>query len=798
MIGTFASRRAARRPRPRISLLRFVLLGLFGLVGPFAAVLPLAAQQSDFLETQQRIYAERLAPLLADYCRDCHADGTSEGGLDLDRYPDYLSALEDRDRWLKLKRRIENGDMPPADGPSISDAHRREMVSLLDGLLEQLDCASLARPGHVTIRRLNRVEYRNTVRDLTGIDYLPAADFPGDDVGYGFDHIGDVLSLPPILLEKYLEAAETIAEAAIIVAPDAKLELRVAGAALSGVQPTGERRSEAGALTTEGAALTEVEIPARGRYEIRIRAYGDQAGDEPARMAFRIDDDSPKTVDVKATSRSPSNYVIRVDLEPGKRRIGGAFVNDFYRPDHPIPSRRDRNLILESLEIRGPLDAPSEADLPATHRRLVFVTPASESATDRRSAAEQVVQRMASRAFRRPATADEIERLTTLAISAIDDGETFESGIQLALQAILVSPHFLYKVERPLADGEDRRDLDPFEFATSLSYFLWSSMPDDELLRAAWEGRLSDPQERRRQVLRMLADPRSAALVDNFAEQWLQLRVLDRLNPDPERFPEFDQELRAAMREETRLLFAEVLRSDLSVMTLLEADFTFVNGRLARHYGIANVDGDEFRRVSTAGTGRGGLLTQASILTLTSNPTRTSPVKRGKWVLENLLGEPPPPPAPGVMELEAQEQLTGTLRERMQQHRENPACAACHAPMDPIGFALENFDAIGRYRTDDDGLPIDAAGVLPDGSSFAGAIELQRLLSTSRRERFVATVAEKLTVYALGRGLRFYDACAVDRIVFRAEAGDLKFSELVVAIVESDPFRARSRPWSRP
>lgn len=757
-----------------------------------------AHAQTSFIDRQQQLYEREIQPLLERYCVDCHGSSTSEAGLDLERYPNYLSLLEDRARWLKLAQRVAGGDMPPLDAPQPTAEQRVRLNETLDRLLNELDCNELARPGHVTIRRLNRFEYRNTVRDLTLVDYEPASDFPGDEVGYGFDHIGDVLTLSPLLLEKYLTAAEAISRSAIQTQTPSALDQRFAGTDLEGGGRAGGNHQGAAILTSDGRISTRVNFPQQGKYEIAVKAYGDQAGNEPVKMAIVLDDSALRRVDVRATDRNPADFASRVTVEAGTHEVGIDFLNDYYQPNAPNPDQRDRNLIVIEVQIRGPLGVSVTEGLSESHRQLLFETPADDSRRSIRATAERLVLRLASRAFRRPATDEEVDRLADLVMLAIDEGDNLETGMQLALQAVLVSPYFLFKVEEPFEAALTTRDLNDYELATSLSYFLWSTMPDDELLEAAWRGRLKNSVELRRQVVRMLEDQRAKALMSNFADQWLQLRALDKLEPDPNQFPQFTDELREDMKQETRLLFAEVVERDLSVLTLLTADFTFLNQRLAEHYGIRGVAGEEFRRVSLNSPQRGGLLTHASILTLTSNPTRTSPVKRGKWVLDNLLGTPPPPPAPGVLALEQQGELSGSLRERMEQHRANPACASCHARMDGIGFALENYDAIGRWREQDAGAPIDASGELPDGATFTGAGELQQTLTTARQSEFTQAFAEKLMTYALGRGLRYYDTCAVREVTRRAAERDHRFSEYVIAIVESPAFRSRSRSGAEP
>ncbi|HET6882800.1 MAG TPA: DUF1592 domain-containing protein, partial [Pirellulales bacterium] len=442
--------------------------------------------------------------------------------------------------------------------------------------------------------------------------------------------------------------------------------------------------------------------------------------------------------------------------------------------------------------VQGPLDGPPPA-LPESHKRIIFVQP---KRGQEHEAAEKILSRFASRAFRRPAGGDEVGRLVKFVELARANGERFERGIQLGMEAVLVSPHFLFRIEQDPLPGQEGADADgihpvsDYELATRLSYFLWSSMPDDELFHDAFKGRLRSNLQR--QVARMLKDPKSRAFVDNFVTQWLEIRKLRMLSPDPQRFPTFNDELREAMLEETTRFFAALIDEDRSVLELIDADFTFLNERLAKHYGIRDVTGPEFRRVRLADADRGGVVTQASVLTITSNPTRTSPVKRGKWILEQLLDMPPPPPPPNAGDLKDDGKVvsSASLRERMEQHRANPSCATCHAPMDPLGFGLENFDAIGAWRDRDGAFPIDASGTLPDGSLFKGPRELKAILK-QRKDEFVRCLAGKMLTYALGRGLEPYDQCAVDDIAASLAQHDYKFSALIQAIVDSDPFQKR-------
>jgi hypothetical protein len=741
-------------------------------------------------DDRTQVFQQKVRPLLKTYCFDCHSNDLAEAELNLEPVHTLSQVLDEHKQWVKLLQKVRFNEMPPPDSPQPTKAERRVIAAWVDDAVNNIRCTGEIDPGRPTIRRLNRAEYRNTIRDLLGVDYAPAEDFPGDDVGYGFDNMGDVLSLPPILLEKYLAAAHAVSEEAIVTDVPSPVDLRVAAAELEATGGSSRRGSRGRILTSSGEMYQRLDFPHPGKYHVTSLAWGDQAGGEPVKMSLRVDGRQVHVFEVKAEQGSPQSYTHVIGLEAGKHRIGLAFLNDYYEPDAKDPEERDRNLIVEQLSIEGP-EGFRPRDLPETHRRIFFVTPGDDLL--KREAARKIIERFASRAYRRPVKESETMRLMRLFDLADENGETFERAIQLCVQAVLVSPHFLYKVEQPGSierDGETRR-LNDFELASNLSYFLWSSMPDEQLFRLAEGGKLREGDNLQRQVRRMLADHKAEAFVENFALQWLELRNLDTVTPDKGTFPQFNDKLRAAMRRETEMFFTAILREDRSVLDLLAADFTYMDESLAKLYGFQGIDGDRFQRVSLAGTNRGGLLTQAGVLTVTSNPTRTSPVKRGKWVLENLLGEPPPPPAPDAAPLDDQTQLTGTLRQRLEQHRADPRCATCHQKMDPLGFALENFDAIGGWRTRDEGQPIDATGELPSGEKFNGAKELQSLLLETKRDQFVRCLTEKMLTYALGRGLEYYDQCAVNEIRTAVAEDDYRISTLVLEIVRSDPFQRR-------
>lgn len=749
-------------------------LATVALCGIFCGV---AAEARAFEPVAAGAFDREIQPLLKKLCFECHTGDQAESGVAFEKYTEANARAKDRAIWQKVLRQLQGKVMPPEGETQPTDAERQQLMRWVADFALTPDCSTGERPGRVTLRRLNKVEYNLTIRDLLALSIQPANEFPSDDVGYGFDNIGDVLSLPPVLMERYFDAAEKVAKAAILT-PDPS-DAPVQSFKGNTVASTGEVGFE-----FQGAAA--------GEYIVRAKASGDQAGPEPVKMALRIDGKELQVFEVPVSRNNPQEYETRVKLEKGKHRFAAAFLNDYYMPNSPDPKLKgDRNLHVDRLQVVGPIGVLPD-DLPESHRR-VFTKPVDPQASreTQRQTVSEILRPLASRLFRRRATDDEVTRLVKLYEAARDQGDSVERAMQLTVQALLVSPSFLFRVEEDPPAGKIR-DLNDFELATRLSYFLWSSLPDDELYRAAASGELHTEEQLVAAARRMLADPKSQALIENVSGQWLQLRNLENFLPDKKRFPEFDPALRKAIRLETELFFQYIVREDRSVLEFLDADYTFVNERLAKHYGLSDVKGDEFRKVSVDRQQRGGLLGQASILSVTSNPTRTSPVKRGKWILENLFAAPPPPPPPNVPELEdnKNKQLVGTLRQRMEQHRAKPSCAACHQLMDPLGFGLENYNAIGVWRTEDGKEPIDPSGELPDGKTFRGPAELKVVLM-ARQEEFRRCLAEKLLTYALGRGLEYYDACAVQRISRECAAHDNRFSVLITEIVRSPAFRQR-------
>ncbi|MBI4464008.1 MAG: DUF1592 domain-containing protein [Acidobacteria bacterium] len=679
----------------------------------------------------------------------------------------------------------------------------------------ELDRAATAHPnpGRPAIHRLNRAEYTNAIRDLLAVDIDGRSLLPTDDSGYGFDNIADVLSVSPLLLERYMSAARKISRRAI---GDAAIRPDVETYDVPQFLTQEDRTSEDLPFGSRGGIAIRHHFPLDGDYTIRIRLQRNFDGyilglGEPHQLEVRLDRARIKLFTIGGEHKSKQEqeeYVqftadagleIRFPANAGTRLVGVAFLKETSKSEDVLRSRLlgyvfshpgEGNPAVGSVAISGPYDAKGPGETPS--RRKIFVCRPTGS-QDEETCAKKILSTLARRAYRRPVTDADVQTLLGFYKAGRGEGG-FEAGIEMALQAILVSPEFLFRIERNpvnVAPGAAYRISD-FELASRLSFFLWSSIPDDQLLDLAARGKLQDSEVLQQQARRMLQDARSKALVNNFAGQWLYLRNMGSVSPDPDAFPDFDDNLREAFQRETELFFESLLREDRSVVALLNADYTFLNERLARHYQIPNVYGSHFRRVVLSEEERKGLLGQGSILTVTSYANRTSPTIRGKWLLENILGTPPPPPPPNGPSLKDRGENGKILsvRQRLEQHRANPVCASCHSRMDPLGFALENFDAIGKWRTAEDNTPVDSSGVLPDGTKFQGPAELRKIL-LSNPEQFVTTITEKLLTYALGRGVEYYDAPAIRKIVREAAPNDYRWSALIMGIVKSTPFQMR-------
>lgn len=754
-------------------------------------------------------FQETIVPFFNAYCVDCHGPDYAEADLNFAELGSVKSLQDDRKRWNQVLGIVRIGAMPPSDHEPKPPMEVRKIVTdWLDQTLNYVDCNIVDDPGQVTIRRLNRVEYNNTIRDLVGVDFKPAADFPSDDVGNGFDNQGDVLSLPPLLMEKYLDAAEQITDKAIV----SKIETLLV------------KRRDGGTLPSTSEIAKTFDFQP-GEYILRAEVQADQAGEELAKAEFRFDGKPLQTFEVQGQDQPNVFEVIVTIDQPMEKKFSVGFLNDFYNEKAEDPRQRDRNLKVNWLEVQGPKGATP--DLPESHTRLVFTSPRDGKTP--RQAAEEIFTRFTAKAYRRPSDPTEVSRLANLVEMAIQQGESFEAAVAYGVQAVLVSPHFLFRVEDDLRSLEEgKAALADYELASRLSYFLWSSMPDEQLFDLAQKGELSKPDVLKSQITRMLADDKSESLVSNFFGQWLNLRNLDEIEPDSREYPWWTSQLKSSMRKETELFCSAIIDEDRSILDFIDADFTFVNPRLAELYGLKwkdqdprelyysykgnRNDGDyrgnrrsghytnedEFVRVSLP-ENRRGVLTHASVLTVTSNPGETSPVKRGKWILENILGTPPPPAPPGVPSFDEAKKAKpdATLREQLELHRSDPSCASCHNVMDPLGLGFENFDVIGQWRDKDGKLDIDPSGKLEDGQEFNGAIQLIALLKT-RDEQIARHFVEKLMTFALGRGLEPYDRCAVDTVIEAAKKDDYRFSTIVKAIVESDPFRMSRQEGDQP
>jgi hypothetical protein len=771
--------------------------------------------------------------VLDRYCVTCHNERLRTAGLTLDTL-DLEQVGHRPELWEKVVRKLRSGAMPPPGRPRPESTTYEAFASSLEAALDRTAAAN-PNPGRSAVHRLNRAEYANAIRDLLALDIDSRALLPADDSGHGFDNVADVLSVSPGLLERYMSAATKIGRLAI---GDPTLRPLVQTYSVRPTLVQEDRMSEELPFGTRGGLAVRHHFPLDGEYVLKVRLQRTWMDEirglaEPHQLEVRLDRAQIKVFTIggkfsdrpredqqqgqdsrqseEARQRKDYEMTADADLEvrfpakAGTRLLAVTFQRNVVAPEgvlRPRPSvasfsyrgLKDLDPAVDRIEITGPYNATTPGDT-ASRRQIFVCRPASSQ--DEEPCARKILSTLARRAYRRPVTEEDVQTL----LGFYETGRRtkgFEAGISLALERLLADPDFLFRIEHEPADvrpGTPYRVSD-VELASRLSFFLWSSIPDDRLVGLAERGQLRDPAVLEQEVRRMLADARSAALVSNFASQWLYLRNMRLVLPDPEAFPEFDDNLRNAFERETELFVESILREDRSVLDLLRANHTFLNERLARHYQIPNIYGNHFRRVTLTDERRRGLLGQGSILTVTSYAHRTSPVVRGKWLLENVLGAPPPPPPADVPALKENEEggETRSVRERMEQHRKNPVCASCHARMDPLGFALENFDAIGRWRdTSEAGTAIDASGTLPDGTNFDGPVEFRQAL-LNHGDEFATTVTEKLLTYALGRGLESYDAPAVRTIRREAAPSDYRWSSLILGIVKSTPFQmTRSR-----
>ena len=888
----------------------------------FIAISPLLTAA----ERGQEAYQQRVLPLLQKFCYDCHGDGSDKGDFALDEYPEYSKLIADKVLWDHARQQLVTHVMPPEkkkEKPSLPE--RDEIVAWIDDTVFWFDPQKID-PGHVTYRRLSRTEYNNTIRDLLMVDMRPANEFPPDDTGYGYDNIGDVLTVSPLLMEKYIRAATAVADKALDTSDVERLDLELG--AKKFWNEKGDTKEWEGIrwFHSNADAATKFTAPASGTYVLKFRVSATQAGPDAAQMSLRVDDKELGTFDVTARYRGekgPWQTINQeVTLKGGDHKIVVRFVNDFSDTQNPDPDKRDRNLALDKIDVEGPygllpprgtrlvqwlLDgkpaglptvnlsgedfesgtgaaatrdtgtiflasdgyvkhlveiekpgkyrltikagaqqagnepakfdvdvagkktgsfsitakdqAPqwfkTEAELPAGKHEikvwflndfydektqqdrnfwlhaLTIEGPLDQPGGIASSEVHALVDKLGTRLFRRPLHNDEKTKWRGIADLGIKEGLPPLDALGYVLRGMLMSQAFLFR-GAPQPVGEITNGtafIDEYSLASRLSYFLWSAPPDDRLLQLAAKGELR--KNFAAEVKRMIGDWRASSLTDDFAGQWLQLRDIDLISPNDRVFPDWKGGIGSAMKKESQMFFNHILYENRNVIEFLNADYTFLNEKLARFYGINGVKGDKYQKVSLQGTPRGGILTQGGILALTSSPTRTSPVKRGKYLLENILGTPPPPAPAGVPPLDEQKARSSklTLRQQFAEHRSNPSCAGCHAYLDPMGFAFENYDAIGRWRDQEKKQPIDASGELVRGQTFANFADLRSVLVHDMSDQFVKNLAENLLTYALGRGLEYSDKPAVQEIQRRAKAADHRFQGIILAVCESVPFQ---------
>jgi Protein of unknown function (DUF1592)/Protein of unknown function (DUF1588)/Protein of unknown function (DUF1587)/Protein of unknown function (DUF1585)/Protein of unknown function (DUF1595)/Cytochrome C oxidase, cbb3-type, subunit III len=751
----------------------------------FSLLIGIGASLSLCANADDAAFHAAVDPVFKNVCAGCHNSQLSSGGMNIQVFLDPLSLTKNRDGWEIILQKLRSGEMPPRGMPKLPAEKVEALTGYVQTRLDDLDKAVKPDPGTVVAHRLNRYEYRNTIRDLLDVDFQADKTFPTDDSGYGFDNIGSVLTVSPLLMSKYIAAAQRIASRAMGIDPLPKpVEI--------------ERSSRTKAITKLDRSTVETtfRVDFDGDYTVRFGLQGERAADaKPVTLAFWIDG---KLAQSKSIETKPSKLIyfdpfseeqMHLHLTEGDHTFRAAFLDDDFVGTLAQADvyNRKKNKFIDALTFVGPTASATEN---TSRKRILICDPNTGAAC-----VQRIVTNLANHAYRRPSTPQEVAALMKFVALARAQGQNVEQGIQLAIQAMLVSPNFLFKIEtRSVAAAHPVTD---YELASRLSYFLWSSMPDDQLLTLAAQSKLRETATIDAQVKRMLADPRASALASNFAGQWLETRNLDVIKPDPKKFPEWNSDLREALKTESRMFFEYVLRENRPISDFLNARYTFLNEKLAKFYGIDGVKGPEFRRVELTTDQRGGVLSQGAVLAVSSYPTRTSVVLRGQYILNNILNSPVPPPPPDIPPLdEAATGKSASLRQQMEKHRADPACAVCHNKMDPLGFSLENYNAIGKWRTMDGSFPVDSSGSLPSGTSFSTPAEMRAAL-TSALPEFTGCLTQKLLTYALERGLEAYDARTVSSIEKEMAAKDYGFQTLIFAIVHSTPFR-QSRAESAP
>jgi hypothetical protein len=759
-----------------------------GLVPTLRSAPAHSPQDKQIFET----WKKDIKPMLENYCYDCHGDGQHKGKLDMDQFSDLAKMRENPRIWEHIQAQIDYHLMPPPDEEQPKREERDKLIRWINDAVFPVD-PNKPDPGHVVIRRMNRIEYKNTIRDLLGVKIDTSKILPPDDSGFGFDNIGSVLTTSSSHIEKYLHTAELALGKALVIGPMKKPTISFDSRKLKG---DGKRSEEGVYLSRSGTVRIDpvIDHPDRaGEYSLHISASAHQAGDEPAFIDIQSNGKHIHRFKVANEFGEQKTFSTTIKLDNGRNKLTASFTNDFYDPKAVNPRRRDRNLMIHKISVQGPSHLTVEK--PETHRRIFIARKKGLSDQDY---ARQVLAKFARLAFRRPISKNEISRYLGLVTHIAKNDNSVERGIQGALQAMLVSPSFLfingqnYESDTGKVSKISASQISEHALASRLSYFLWSSMPDGTLLDLADRGELRTNLDH--QVLRMLKDDRAKQMIRHFSGQWLQIRDLAIITPDRKIFPTFTDALRKDMKMETEMLVNHIFRGNSAggnLMDFLNADYSFINERLAKHYMMTGVKGYQFREVSLTNTQRRGILTHASLLTITSQATRTSAVLRGKFVLENILDITPPPPPPNLPALEEQEDHDKhfTLREQLTRHRQKPACAGCHNLMDPVGLAFEHFDAIGRFREFDNGQPIDASGKLVTGELLENAESLRQIISSKKRDDFIRCLTVKMMTYALGRGVTRYDRLTIEKIIGDIKQNDYNSQALILGIIHSHPFQ---------
>ena len=730
-------------------------------------------------KSEKEIQAEKAYALVQHHCFRCHNPEKKKGKVDLESFASAKAPLKNIKLWRHALNMAEERTMPPDGKKQPTEQERQDIIAWLQGSLEDSYALMPDDPGKTVVRRLNRTEYENTLNELLHIDEAHGADIPLESVGYGFDNIAELLNVPPLLMEKYLATARAAVDKAIWDDPSPKMDMRIGSDEFVKVGGAGHIQAQSAGLYSNGSIRTDFNIQLEGKYKLRINAYGTQAGNEPVKAEIKLDGKLLKIIDIKNEEYSPGNFDLEVNLAKGKRTLDIAFINDYYDG----AKKKDRNFFLKWVSLNGPM---GQIKLPLSHTALVKLS--LEDKNSEEMNAIKNIKDFLERAYRSKVSDEQLSRYVNLYSKVRKGGRSPYQSLKTAYMAALVSPNFLFRLE---SKPEKISPVNDYELAVRLSYFLTSTMPDDQLLALASKNLLSQPAVYKQEIERLLSSKKLMNFSENFSGQWLMLRSLDRLHPDMKKFPEWNEDLKDSMKNEAVTLFHSILAKNESIKKFIHNDEIFVNETLAKHYGIPNISGANFRAVK-APESRGGILTMSSTLAVTSMPARTSPVKRGKWILDEILGTPPPEPPADVSPLEETEKVNPnlSLRKKLELHRADEGCASCHRIMDSFGFCLENFNPLGKWRDTEDGKPIETGGELPDGTKLTDLKSLQQYI-ISKEDKFAEHLITKLLIYATGRGTEESDYKTIAAIVAKTKDSGYRFQDIIIEICNSVPFRMK-------